>query len=162
MRSASAGLCSAAALAGAGDSASTTSPPSRCAYRDSFVPGCRGSTFASGGSRCINFCNADCTSSSTSKRCMRSARPRSSPGVCGPRSSSTQRTAISGRVKLNTSCNLCSYLVTRLSAPRAGPARRCCCRPSSASRTASSFNCITGSRFVFWLQAFTSAFSDRG
>ena len=44
----------------------------------------------------------------------------------------------------------------------AGPAIRCRCKPSSASPTASSFNCITGSRFDFWLHAFTSAFIDSG
>ena len=83
--------------------------------------------------------------SGASARCVHAVRLAS----WGPRSSNTHSTAISGRVKLSTSCKRCSYLVTRLSAPRAGPAMRCCCRPSSASRTASSSNCITGSRFVF-------------
>ena len=39
------------------------SPPSKCAYRDSFVPGWRGSITASGGSRCISFCRLTWTAS---------------------------------------------------------------------------------------------------
>ncbi len=50
------------------------------------MPGWRGRTATSDGSRSISFCRPASTSLISSKRCMRSVRPRSSPGVCGPRS----------------------------------------------------------------------------
>jgi len=109
--------------------------PRASAYRDSFVSGCRGSITASGRSRCISFCKLACTASRSSNECIRSVRPRSSPGVCGPRSRRTQRTAVSPRDKFNTPCNRCSYLVTRLSAPLAGPARLNSCNPHSRPAT---------------------------
>src|SRR6202007_3345513 len=71
------------------------------------------------------------------------------PGVCGPRRSSTQTTAVSRRSKLKTSCRRCSYFVTRLSAPPAGPAIRFSCSVVRASRTDCSSRGIPGSRVFF-------------
>ena len=49
------------------------------------------------------FCRTSCTSSRSSMRCMRSLRPRNSPGVCGPRSSRVQSRALSRRPRFRIS-----------------------------------------------------------
>ena len=54
------------------------------------------------------------TAAMSSKLYSRSARLRSSPGVCGPRSISRQRTAVSSRRRFRTVRMRCSYLGTRL------------------------------------------------
>ena len=99
------------------------------------MPGCLASTLTSGGSRFISRCRADCASLKSSNGCIRSARVRSSPGVCGPRSSNSQNMAASRRSKLKASCRRCSYLVTRLSAALTERAREFSCSVRNASRT---------------------------
>jgi hypothetical protein len=94
----------------------------------------------------------------TCARCGRGVRPEFAPRAA----TSTHRTAISRRSKLKTSCRR-----ARTWSP--GYRRRWPGRPGVFPATiperrapVSSSSAITGSRLFFWLQAFTSAFSDRG
>jgi hypothetical protein len=143
------------------DSRTSTSPDNRCTYRASLLPDCRGNTFTSGGSRSIKCFSVDCTTLKSSNGCIRSARPRNSPGVCGPRNNNSHKMAVSGRVKLKVSARRCSYFATRPS-PLADLASICSPNPRKACRTASSSRCISGSRLDFWLHALTSAFNESG
>ena len=127
----------------------STSPDNKCMYRDSLVPGARGNTLANAGSRLINFCNAACTSLKSSN-CTSAPRARAIPRESAPRATtSTHKTAVSGRVKLNASCKRCSYFRTRLSEVFAAPANSNSLRLPHRRGHASSSRFITGSRFDF-------------
>ena len=63
--------------------------------------------------------SASWTSSSAAKRCSRSLRCFSSPGVCGPRSMSTASSEISADVEPSASSSRCRYFAARLPGPLA-------------------------------------------
>ncbi|OQC22794.1 MAG: hypothetical protein BWX70_03029 [Verrucomicrobia bacterium ADurb.Bin070] len=64
------------------------------------------------------------TSSSEAKGCMRAARLRSSPGVWGPRSSSSQSSARSAGSSSNSAIRRSRYLTVREVAPEKHSASR--------------------------------------
>ncbi len=148
----------------------STGPPSKCAYRASREPGCRGNTTTNGLRYCTAAASSDgaeesrasvlSTASSPSKLYSLSDLWRSSPGVCGPRKNRRHNTAVSSRLRFNTVRTRCSYLGTRLSRTTAvSPASSRAC---SDWRTSSSARSSTGSRLDLWLHAAISAFSDSG
>jgi hypothetical protein len=92
----------------------------------------------------------------------RSERPLISPSVCGPRSINTVRIEISDGVSTSASSSRCRYFAVRDPGPlasRTQPRRE---RRSIAPRISVSSYSTTGSRFVAWLQASRSAFSESG
>jgi len=114
------------------------------------------------GSRAMSASSTASTSSKLSSSASRLARVRSSASVCGPRSISTQSTAVCRATSPIVSLMSCRYFVTRepdCCTARTSDRRR---SESIAPATVASSYCTIGSRFEDWLHAFVSALSDSG
>ncbi len=115
-----------------------------------------------GGSRRIRRCSAECTASKSSKAYMRSARVRSSPGVCGPRRSKTRQNGNLVAVKIVVFVEpVLEFGDARIAASGADQRliRKASAAPGAPPLPQAS---SPGSRLDFWLQALTSAFKDSG
>ena len=107
-------------------------------------------------------CNVCSMSSSERNECQRSVRCFSSPGVCGPRSSSTPSIANSRHRSRSVSSTTCRCFTTRWPVARTRRDRSFSRSDSSVRSTVASLYCTTGSRLVDWLHALISAFTDNG
>ena len=93
---------------------STGTSPRVCAKRFSLHPAARGSSTTYGsGWRAAKASSTTFTSAGDANACIREARPRNSPGVCGPRSSSSHKIASSGVSTPSVSSRRCVYFTTR-------------------------------------------------
>ena len=137
-------------------------PPTSWAQRLSFWPAWRSRRTTSGSVRRARRRRASSTSSWSAKGWSRSVRDRSSPGVWGPRSMSTQSTAASGPSRPSASSSTWRYLSARLERLWSMRTRLMPRRLSRAFSTVLSSSCTTGWRFVLWLHASSRALSVSG
>ena len=102
----------------------------------------------------LSSCSRPSTSAVPVNSHSRSVRPFISPGVCGPRSSSTVMVPISfGSSLLSSLCMSCLNLGTRSPGACTRSTRPLVTRDCTARPSVSVSSSITGSRLVFWLQA---------